>query len=256
MHEAFKTGAKSVAIIALGPSSRDFVSQMCSKKGFLGVDEIWGVNTANRCYRLDKVFIMDDLKVVERRYPDWSTELKREKIPIITCKQYDDYPTSVAYPLKQVIDAVEDDFFSTTVAYQIGLAILMKVKELYIYGADYYYPNAIAVESGLGCVGYLLGIAKGKGINFKVPNSSTLMDAHLAYQDTVDGEQVVRRKLYGYDYNPGDSFAKVQAGEGDEWDHKIAQKDYLGKIKMQVQEAKKAKAPPQPPAATATEIQP
>lgn len=251
MHEAFKTGAKSVAIIALGPSSRDYVSQMCSKKGFLGVDEVWGVNTANRCYRLDKVFIMDDLKVVERRYPDWSSELKREKVPIITCKQYDDYPSSVEYPLRPVIDAVEDDYFSTTVAYQIGLAILMKVKELYIYGADYYYPNAIAVESGLGCVGYLLGIAKGKGINFKVPNSSTLMDAHLAYQTATGG---VRRKLYGYDYNPGDSYAKVQAGEGDEWDNKFAQKDYLGKLKMEIGKAKeKAKAVV---AATATEIQP
>ncbi len=240
MHEAFKTGAKSVAIIALGPSSRDYVAQMCSKKGFLGVDEVWGVNTANRCYRLDKVFIMDDLKVVERRYPDWGSELRREKIPIITCKEYEDYPSAVAYPLKEVIDIVEDDYFSTTVAYQIGLAILMGVKDLYIYGADYYYPNAIAVESGLGCVGYLLGIAKGKGVNFKVPNTSTLMDAHLAYQDENGS---VRRKLYGYDYNPGDSFAKVQAGQGDEWDQKISQKDYLGKIKMQVAEAKKAGLP-------------
>jgi hypothetical protein len=239
MHDAFKTGAKSVAIVALGPSSRDFVAQMCSKKGFLGVDEVWGVNTANRCYNLDKVFIMDDLKVVERRYPDWSAELKREKIPIITCKQYDDYPSSVAYPLQQVIDLVEDDYFSTTVAYQIGLAILMGIKDLYIYGADYYYPNAIAVESGLGCVGYLLGIAKGKGVNFKVPNSSTLMDAHLAYQ-TEDGG--VKRKLYGYDYNPGDAFARVAAGEGDEWDHKFAQKDYLGKLKQQMTADKQAAA--------------
>lgn len=250
MHEVFNTGAKSVAIIALGPSSRDYVSQMCSKKGFLGVDEVWGVNTAQRCYRLDKVFIMDDLKVVERRYPEWGAELKREKVPIITCKAYEDYPASVAFPLQEVIDSVEDDYFSTSVAYQIGLAIMMGVKDLYIYGADYYYPNAIAVESGLGCVGYLLGIAKGKGINFKVPNSSTLMDAHLAYQTEEDGKTVVKRKLYGYDYNPGDSFQKIQEGRGDEWDQKFSQKDYLGKLKMQVAEAKKTGVAPAVPGTT------
>jgi hypothetical protein len=238
MDDIFKTRPKSVAIIALGPSARDFVAQMCSKKGFLGIDEVWGVNTANRVYKLDKCFIMDDLRVLEKRYPDWANELRNEKTPIVTCKAYDDYPTSVAYPLKAVIDACEDDYFSTSVAYQIGLAIMMGVRELYVYGADYYYPNAIAVESGLGCVGYLLGLAKGKGVEFKVPNSSTLLDAHLAYQDE-NGD--VRRKLYGYDYNPGDAFTKVQAGSQDQWQHKFAQKAYMENMKLQIDKAQKEK---------------
>lgn len=214
---------KTVAILALGPSNREFLLASCSKKGFLAVDEIWTCNTASRAFRSDRIFVMDDLRSVERKFPEWAAELKTETVPILTCRPYPEYPTSVPYPIEEVKDCIKDDLFTTSVAYMIGLAIYYKVSAAYIYGADYWYPNAVAAESGLGCVGYLLGIAKERGVDFMIPNTSTLLDAHLV---EIDSEGRGKRPLYGYDYNPGESAKRVLDGKATPLDKKVSMKSY------------------------------
>lgn len=211
--------------MGLGPSIHDYISQSSKKKDILRVEEVWTVNSLIDTVVGDRGFIMDDLKHIERTYPEWAAKLKHTKQSIITCKAYDDYPTSQAYPIEEVIQCVRDDLFNTTVAYMLGYVLYLHsqdpIQTLYLFGCDFYYPNSQAQEAGAANVCYLLGIAKERGINFRIPQSSSLMDAHLVKQDEHGR---VYRPLYGYDYNPGESSKKVKRGTASDLDKKVAMK--------------------------------
>ena len=210
------TRPRSVALIGLGPSLREYLHDSFRKKNVFHVDEVWGINTAHRPLKVDKIWTMDDLHgTLSHNYSDWANELRLETKPIITCKQYDDFPTSVAYPIDAVQDYYKSDFFNTTIAYALAYAGFIGVETLYIYGIDFYYPNAQMVESGLGGASYWLGRIEEKGVRYKIPASSTLLDAHMTQFDEKDGRHVARRMRYGYDYNPQDAKRKVQMGSED-----------------------------------------
>lgn len=215
---------RSVALVGLGPSLREYLHDSFRKKNLYHVDEVWGVNTSHRALSVDRICMMDDLKgSISHNYPDWANELKTIQTPIITCKQYDDFPSSVAYPIEQVQDYYKSDFFSSTIAYMIAYAGFIRVETLYLYGIDFFYPNAQMVESGLGGVSYWLGRIEEKGVKYKIPSSSTLLDAHLV-QFEDDGR--ARRLRYGYDYNPQDAKRQVEMGSQDPAMNAIAQKAY------------------------------
>ena len=164
---------------------------------------------------------MDDLRRVAQRFPKWAEELKTIGTPIMTCRAYPEFKSSVAYPLEEVKNFIHDDLFTTTVAYAIAYASYIRVEELYLYGCDYWYPESAAVEPGIGEVSFLLGIAREKGMKFFIPQSSTLLNAFMVRLDK--NTKQVCRPLYGYDYNPGDSCLKLQEGKGDETDYLAAQ---------------------------------
>lgn len=221
---SLETRPRSVALVGLGPSVREYLNDSFRKKNLFHVDEVWGVNTAHRVFGVDRIWMMDDLKnSVSHNYPDWANELKTEKTPIITCRKYDEWPSSIAYPIDEVEKYFHSDFFSTTIAYAIAYATYIKVETLYCYGIDFYYPNAQIVESGLGGVSYWLGRAEEHGVRYKIPSTSTLLDAHLVQFDDNGG---AGRLKYGYDYNPQDAKRQVDMGSDDPAMRAIAEKSY------------------------------
>ena len=220
---ALASRPKTVCLLGLGPSSKEWMSEMCRKKNLTHVDEVWGINTAHRSLKCDRIWMMDDLHRIAERYPDWANELKMEKTPIFTCRDYPEFPSAVAIPIEDICKSIGDNYMNTTVAYAIAYAIYIEVEVMYIYGCDFFYPNAAITESGLGGASYMLGIAKERGLRFKIPNTSTLLDSHLVRQDSK-GQPF--RPMYGYDYNPQDEKRKVQLGRGDDHTRKLADTAY------------------------------
>lgn len=215
------TRPKSVAIVGMGPSSSEYFLYNWKKKNLFRVDEVWGINSTLGSLKADKTFIMDDLKGIEKRYPEWADRLKLTKETIITSTAYPEYPSAYAYPIKQVLEVLRDGYFLNTPAYAIGYAIATGVQELWLFGCDFSYPGTNAVEGGAQNVAYLLGIAKGRGcLHYRIPGSSTLLDANIVRQvnDEKTGQPVVRYPLYGYEFNPGEAAKRVtfnQAQPGD-----------------------------------------
>ena len=223
-HEALRTRPETVALLALGPTSRHFYHEKSRKKKIPHFDEVWAVNSAGNIIQCDKIWVMDDLKHVEEEYPAWACQLKSSKTPIITCRAYPEYPSSVPYPLEEVVEVLKDDYFSVTPAYAIAYAIFTGVKTMHIYGCDFYYPGSTATESGAASMCYWLGIARERKLNFRIPADSTLLDCHLS--KIVDGV-ATGRYLYGYDYNPGKSYKRLKAGQGNEMDMLVAAGDKI-----------------------------
>lgn len=216
------TRPQSVAIVALGPSSKDFITARAHKNSALLVDEVWAVNSGAEVFACDKVWLMDDLRKMQQRYPGWAQRLRSLDKPIVTCRHYDEWPTSVEYPLNDVLHCIRDDYFTNTVAYAIAYAILTRVEDLYLFGCDFMYPGSKIVEPGAECCAYMLAIAKERGVHWRIPSNSTLLDSNLVRMDGAT--QQARRPLYGYDYNPGDSKRRVERGVGSELDHLVARK--------------------------------
>ena len=220
------TRPRRIAILGLGPSIKDYLSETARKRNLCHIDEIWGINTSHRAFNCDKIWIMDDLMNMSRNYPDWANELRLENTPIITCRHYDEFPTSVEYPLEAVCKDFKDDYFSTTVAYMIAYAAHIRVEEMLLFGIDFHYPNAVIVESGSAGVAYWLGRATERGVHYKIPGSSTLLDANMIELDESTNPPKAKRLLYGYDYNPQDADRRVKQGTANENEQIAAQRSY------------------------------
>jgi len=193
---------ESVALVSLGFSKAAYLDQClesCYQDNGAMWDEVWTVNAGLKAFNHDKVFIMDDLRVQARRYPKYAELLKRHNKPIITSTAYKEFPTSEAYPIKEVVDLVgEDAWFPNTVVYAIGYAMLSGVKSLHLYGADFQYMNLTHREEGAQAAAYLIGMAKKMGMRTVLsPDTSLLSASNIK---VVEGRNY--RPLYGYIKHP------------------------------------------------------
>lgn len=191
----FTRKGDSLVIMAMGLSHRDFVLEALYNFSPKAVaDELWAINACGGLIRADKIIMMDDIRWIEaeaekgrKDFKHWLGWLRKEdRTPIITCKAYEDYPTTVAYPLEDVLNDMKFAYMNSTVAYAVALAIHMEYKTLFIVGCDFTYPNVHQAEAGRGCVEYWIATAMARGINVVLPETTTLLDQHSG------------RKLYGY----------------------------------------------------------
>lgn len=173
--------------------------------------ECWGV-TGTVTYRpVDRAFDMHDLTWTEddwyRHYRIWvgpyKTEeqmrkkafsrwhaveyeiraIKEARIPFYSVRAYENIPSSVAYPIDDVISRFDDDYFSSTFDYTIALALHEGYEKIDIYGCQMDAADEYAYQQP--SFSYWLGIAKGMGVKFKVHGQSNLL-------------QTSRGLMYGY----------------------------------------------------------
>lgn len=195
-----------VAIVAMGPTSREYTKTVESHGNRSCFDEVWGVNQQGAVLHCDRIFHMDDVRIQEKRAEgevrliglDRVERIGNAKIknmlawlktypgPVYTSRAHPDYPCLVDYPLEKVVQALGSDYFNTTPSYAIALAIYLKATKLSLYGLDYTWPNAHEAEQGRGCCEYWIRAAQERGIEVAVAKGSILMDGF-------------RCKPYGYD---------------------------------------------------------
>ena len=171
---------RQVAIIGLAPSTHDDAPYKDPSW------ELWGLTIdVEKCFYFDRMFQMHPLSFLNssRNSKIHEDSLKEFDIPIYMQESYSEIPNSIAYPLDDVISIV-GDYFSSSIAYMIGLAILEKVDRIGMWGVDmsaddeheYQRPNAE----------YLLGFAKGRGIDVFVPEESPLLTFGFGDQVLAD----------------------------------------------------------------------
>lgn len=193
---------EKVAIVAMGASNGAWL-QMAGSRGHPKevVDEVWTINAAAACVKHDRAFVMDDVKYILAEQAS-RTGKDEKKVaqgvfrwlpehpgPVYTSTTYPEWPALVEFPVGDVLKTIGGvAYLNNSVAYAVALAIHWGVKELHLYGCDFSYPDQHVSEAGRGCVEFLLGIAVSKGIELMIPNSSTLLDAHVE----------LPKKLYGF----------------------------------------------------------
>lgn len=195
---AERPAGKRVAIVALGPSSKEYVDLAKRNGGRSALwDETWAINAMGDVIACDLVFHMDDVRIQEIRAAanpagniaamlPW---LKRSPVPVVTSRKHADYPALVEFPLEDVLNHFGHEYFNSTAAYAIAFAVHIGVAELSLFGMDFTYPNRHDAEKGRACVEYWLGQARARDIKLLMPRESTLMDAYAGRAS----------RLYGYD---------------------------------------------------------
>lgn len=144
--------------------------------------EIWGMNQGHLNFkrRADRWFEMHLPEYTpDVRDPEYLTFLKELQIPVYMIQCYEQYPTSMRYPIEDAIQYVGQDYFMSSVAFMMVLAAMEEFKEIHLYGInlaigdEYFYekPNAE----------FLIGLLRGRGVNVYVPQASALLKQYRRY---------------------------------------------------------------------------
>lgn len=168
---------KTVAIVGFAESSRAYAPWDDTTV------EIWCQNAAYRpgfVKRADRWFELHNRALVEtkievRRPADYLDWLRNFDGPVYMQSAHADIPNSVAYPYQPVIDLV-GPYLTSTVAYMIALAILEGFEQIQLYGIDMEYEEYAGQKAGCE---YLLGFARGRGIEIGLPENCPLLVAPL-----------------------------------------------------------------------------
>lgn len=194
-------GIGHVAIVGLGPSAEsyvDHVKRLGSRHKF--ADQVWAINGMGSVLDCDLVFHMDDVRIQEIRAaakPDSNIAamvkwLKTTRVPVITSIAHPDYPSSVEFPLEDVVNAFGRGYFNNTGAYALGYAIFKGARKISLFGCDYSYANSHRAEKGRACMEFWLGYGIAHGIEIALPQITSLMD-------TIEDQDEDDVPAYGYD---------------------------------------------------------
>jgi len=186
-----------IAILAGGDTNQQFTKPTAIKPRY---DEVWGLNQQAtwKGIELDKCFIMDDLKLRMPFYAgyDFVNWLKTYPKPIITSKAYDEFPTSEAYPIKEIAHyfglPLGCAMYSTP-DYMIALAIFMGATQIDLYGVDM-VSKEIPPEMFLGTAAWI-GAAQARGVYVRSFVGS-------AFQYITNPGIAMESGLYGYVQRP------------------------------------------------------
>jgi len=176
-----RTGKSTVAIVGFSKDTRHLAPYDDEDT------EIWSLNEAGRkpwMKRWDRWFQIhprDSFARKDNPYdPDHLEWLKSQTKPIYMHEHYDFIPSSVKYPLTEII-AKYGSYLSSTAAYMLTLAMLEGYERIEIFGmrmgsmTEYHYQRSNFE--------YLIGLARGLGHEVYLPPECPLC----------------KGKLYGYE---------------------------------------------------------
>jgi len=186
-----------IAILANGDTVQQFTKTGAIKPKH---DEVWGLNQQAtwKGLELDRCFIMDDLKLRMPFYAgyDFVNWLKDYPKPVITCKAYDEWPTSEDYPIKEIAHYFGLPLgmaFYSTVDYMIALAIYEGATQIDLYGVDMANKEA-PTEMVLGTAAWI-GAALARGVYVRTFLGSI-------FQYISNPGIAAEAGLYGYVHKP------------------------------------------------------
>jgi hypothetical protein len=195
--KCLETRPEKVAIVAMGPTSQDFVKLMNHHAEWKKYpDEVWTINFAGNWCRSDKIFLMDGIRDDEGNINDsgWHEYAKKHiHTPILSAHLFKELPNVVRFPLEQVLNATQELWYGNTVCYALAYACTIGVKEVHMFGCDfaYEYKNINnegksqvisneqmeviqGIELGHAAVTYWMGICQRFGIQIHLPPTTTL----------------------------------------------------------------------------------
>jgi hypothetical protein len=182
-----------VAIVGFSPSTRNLAP--FNDPSF----EMWGMNSLFQFlpgpwHRWIELHGQKHLNEIHKEsWPKIQNFFKTCNIPIYMQDHYEEYPTSVKYPLEEINamfqwDDVKpglDYYYESTVAYLIALALYentireVPFKEIHLYGIDMVHETEWGFQRPN--TEFFIGWAMGKGVKFHMPKDCALMSPLWLY---------------------------------------------------------------------------
>lgn len=185
-----KKNPESVLILATGPgwdlAPKETEKIVYALNDFVAVER----------YRImpDFLFMMDILdekpQVISGQtpLPDMIKKLNIIRVPFLAPFKYDEIPSSMPFPLEEVVKRFGYPYFTNTICYMIAYALLQGAKEIELFGVNQAGSHEYSEERP--GVEYWLGIAIGMGVKVIINgNQSQLLKYKGRYGNNI---------LYGY----------------------------------------------------------
>lgn len=150
--------------------------------------DIWVFNTAvlfdfarriSQAFQIHKRELFND----NEEYIDW---LKNSSVPIYMKRKYEEFPASIAYPLKEVLDLIKSvgfygeplEFLTSSIDYAIALAILEKRPRILLYGIELEHNRLNNYDYRYQRPGFAFwtGFAAGRGIPIDIMCADDVFD--------------------------------------------------------------------------------
>lgn len=185
---------KKVAIVGFSESSRHLAPYNDPEW------EIWAMNQlyrhiprATRWWEMHKY--PDYLTIDQVPGTDYAGWLNKCPIPVYMVDRRDDVPNSIRFPIEDMVETFGDYFYST-ISYMIALAIVEGFETIGLWGIDLAHESEYEYQKP--SAEYLLGIARGRGINLVIPQQSALLKGlyRYGYQDMPTNEDVQWLSVY------------------------------------------------------------
>ncbi len=176
---------RQVAIVGLAPSTHDDAP-------YEDPDwEVWGLPWDEEGWPyFDRYFEIHPLELLRkpeaRRRAGYEDRLKMLDTPLYMQATYDDIPNAIRYPIERVVDYLGLDYFNSSISYLMGLAIAEGAKKIGIWGVDMDDVELISGDPSHTSefayqrpnMEYLIGFARGRGIEVYIPSESPLVKFH------------------------------------------------------------------------------
>lgn len=163
-----------------------------------GMNDLWNFSPPTQ--RWDGWFDIHDLSVQKNnartgeKHIEWLSHQK--DFPILTLKEVDWVPASVAFPLQEIKDFFAEQlqldntelaaYLTSTPSYMMALAIMLGYTEVHVFGINLLGKDEYEYQRP--CFEYWVGIARGRGIKVVFPPESTIARANFTYgYDTHGG---------------------------------------------------------------------
>ena len=180
-----------VTLLCLGPTRGEWTAAHLGKHhplgdmgpgGSLECDELWTLNRGVTAFPWDVAFVLDDLRNEASLDPDYGRKLRilgQGERPLITSTPYPEYPNALAYPLREVCELLTrtHTYLDNSVPMIIAYAVLVGVRDLAIFGADYTGGGEV-LEQNRANTEYMIAWARCQGVGVGVPTSSSITNAN------------------------------------------------------------------------------
>lgn len=161
--------------------------------------DIWALNGVYNMIDLENIsnitrwFDLHSLEVIKaepRGYFEW---YKTCKIPVYTIEVNEEMPSSVKYPLDEILKRFPRKYFTNTVSYMIALAIYEGYTNISIFGVDM-QRGAEYSDQRPSCE-YFIGYAEGLGINVYIPPQSDILYCPYLYGFEEEKINAIQAKI-------------------------------------------------------------
>jgi len=160
--------------------------------------EIWGLNGVYsyidyaNITNITRWFEIHSLEAHKKVYQDDSF-FKGIEIPLVMQEVFTEYPTSVKYPLDEILSRFSRKYFTNTISYMIALAIYEGYTDIIIFGVD--MATNSEYQSQRPSCEYFIGYAEGLGIKVHIPDESDLLKTPFLYGFENEKRDYMRAKL-------------------------------------------------------------
>lgn len=150
-------------------------------------DPEWEIWTLNQLYRhvprttrhfdIHRHWEEDNVEGTDHR--GWIKDAGEAGIPTYMVEHHPELPSSVQYPITDVIESVGLDYFTSTVAFEVAYAVMQGFTEIALYGIDLIVGTEYDVQKAN--LEFHLGLAHGRGVKVVIPPQSALLTQSHRY---------------------------------------------------------------------------